>query len=137
MSKVSKQTNDSNGAGGVNTDKKKKKQPPKAPKGEVRFDSYVSKISKRVAGVDGKGKASLTMSSQALREVALLIEHAINNITHNTESILKYNESETIDHKTVRLATDLALSGELAKSAKTAGNGAVSAFKASQKAAAA
>lgn len=137
MSKVSKQTNDGNG-GAENGDKqKKKKQPPKAPKGEVRFDSYVSKISKRVAGADGKGKVSLTMSSQALREVALLIEHAINNITHNTESILKYNESETIDHKTVRLATDLALSGELAKTAKEAGNAAVSAFKASQKAAAA
>ena len=116
--------------------KKKQKQAPKAPKGEVRFDSYVSKISKRVAGADGT-ESKLTMSSQALREVALLIEHAINNITHNTGSILKYNESETIDHKTVRLATDLALSGELAKTAKAAGNAAITAFKASQKAAAA
>jgi hypothetical protein len=86
---------------------------------EVKLGSYLKTIAHGVGEGDGTNK--LTISSQALAEVELLIEHAISNITHNAKAILKYSDAETIDYKTVRVATKLAFAGDLCDEADKAG----------------
>ncbi len=86
---------------------------------EVKLGSYLKTIAHTVGEGDGTNK--LTISSQALAEVELLIEHAISNITHNAKAILKYSDAETIDYKTVRVATKLAFAGDLCDAADKAG----------------
>lgn len=90
---------------------------------EVKLGSYLKTIAHNVG--DGK----LTISSQALAEVELLIEHAISNITHNAKAILKYSDAETIDYKTVRVATKLAFAGELCGESDKAGKAAWSNYE--------
>ena len=94
----------------------------KRKRSEVKLGSYLKTIAHNV-GVGGDAH-KLTISSQALAEVELLIEHAISNITHNAKAILKYSDAETIDYKTVRVATRLAFAGDLCAESDSAGKSA-------------
>lgn len=108
------------------------KAPPKSAKpssaikrkrSEVKLGSYLKTIAHNV-GEGGGGGCKLTISAQALAEVELLIEHAISNITYNAKAILKYSDAETIDYKTVRVATRLAFAGDLCTESDSAGKSA-------------
>jgi|SaaInlV_125m_DNA_1040241.scaffolds.fasta_scaffold08362_2 hypothetical protein len=98
----------------------------------TKMSSYVRRIAKKVSDQRAKGNAgaTFTMSSQAVAEVELLIEHAINTIAHNTSAILKYSGAGTIDLKTMRVATKTAFTGPLRKDVHSAGQLALETFEA-------
>ncbi len=98
----------------------------------TKMASYVRKIAKKVSDQRAKENAgaAFTMSSQAVAEVELLIEHAINTIAHNTGAILKYSGAGTIDLKTMKVATKNAFTGPLRKDVNSAGQTAIATFEA-------
>tara|TARA_B110000211_G_C13666800_1_gene372727 strand:- start:85 stop:450 length:366 start_codon:yes stop_codon:yes gene_type:complete len=98
---------------------------------QTKLASYIKQIAKSVSDERAETDPTkrFTMSSQALVEVELLIEHAMNNIAHNAESILKYSGAGTIGVKTVEVATRLSLSGLLCKDVAAAGNVALDTYQ--------
>ena len=85
---------------------------------DVKLALYIAKMAKELSIKD---KKVLTMSSAALAEVELLVEHAVHQITNNAEDILKYSGGETLGVKTAAAAAMVALPGIL--QAKAHGNG--------------
>ena len=100
---------------------------------QAKLGIYLKQIAKALSderGVEDE-KKKFTMSSQALVEVELLIEHAIHNVAHNTGAILKYSDEGTIKLKAVQTATSLAFSGLLRQEVTDAGQAALDAYEAS------
>ena len=96
---------------------------------QAKLATYLRLICKDLAE-DRGGEKKFTITSQALTEAEMLIDHAIDNIASNTASILKYSGAATIDVKAVRAAQNLAFAGELRKDLAQAGKKALETYEA-------
>jgi|SaaInlV_125m_DNA_1040241.scaffolds.fasta_scaffold90480_1 hypothetical protein len=88
---------------------------------QAKLGVYLRQICKHLSEERKADNKSFTISSQAVAEAEMLIDHAINNIASNTASVLKYSGAATVDLKSVRVATKLAFAGPLRKEIMGAG----------------
>jgi len=93
---------------------------------DVKLALYIAKMAKELSISD---KKALTMSSAALAEVELLVEHAVLQITNNAEDILKYSGGETLGVKTAAAAAKVGFSGLLRDRAHTSGINAIETYE--------
>ena len=100
---------------------------------EVKLVLYIAKMAKELSIKD---KKALTMSSAALAEVELLVEHAVHQITTNAEDILKYSGGETFGVKTAAAAAKVGLPGVLQEAAHKCGIDAIETYEGNMVAAA-
>lgn len=100
---------------------------------DVKLALYIAKMAKELSIND---KKALTMSSAALAEVELLVEHAVLQITNNAEDILKYSGGETLGVKTAAAAAKAALPGVLQTKAHLNGINAIETYESNMVAAA-
>ena len=103
-------------------------------KGE-KLSGYIRKVANQLSeersGGDKTSKKAFTLSKQAVTEMELLIEHAINNIAYNSGAILKYSGAGTVKPNTVALATKTAFNGLLRDLVTAAGSLALKNYEAS------
>tara|TARA_B100001057_G_scaffold274187_1_gene274470 strand:- start:5390 stop:5764 length:375 start_codon:yes stop_codon:yes gene_type:complete len=97
--------------------------------GSIR--KVANQLSEERSGGDKTSKKAFTLSKQAVTEMELLLEHAINNVAYNSGAILKYNGAGTVMPDTIQLATKTAFNGVLRDMVTTAGSLALKNYEAS------
>lgn len=100
-----------------------------------KLAGFIRKIAHQLSversGGDKTSKKAFTLSKQAVTEMELLIEHAINNVAYNSGAILKYNGAGTVMPDTIQLATKTAFNGVLRDVVTAAGSLALKNYEAS------
>lgn len=103
-------------------------------KGE-KLSGFIRKVATQLSeersGGDKASKKAFTLSKQAVTEMELLIEHALNNIAYNSGAILKYSGAGTVKPNTAELATKTAFNGVLREAVTEAGSLALQKYEAS------
>lgn len=96
---------------------------------DLSLSSYISKYARALSLKEGDKKNRWTMTGEASREVALLIDYAVQQIIHQADAVLRYSGTETFGEKTATAATKMHFSGPLRDSVHGAGKRAVEKYK--------
>ena len=99
---------------------------------ELSLSAYIAKYARQLSLKDGK-KNRWTMTGEGSREVALLIDDAVQKIIQQADGVLRYSQTETFGEKTATAAMKMHFSGLLRDQMHEAGKQAVVKYKAQLK----
>ena len=99
---------------------------------ELSLSAYIAKYARQLSLKEGK-KNRWTMTGEGSREVALLIDDAVQKIIQQADGVLRYSQTETFGEKTAKAAMKMHFSGLLRDQMHEAGQEAVLKYKAQLK----